>query len=83
MNTSTNITTLASIIKSILNDSPNGVTVKEAIPVAEQIAKDNNLNVIVNYRSVYQQLKSQGEKLSKGRFSYKQPAVETEEAAAA
>jgi hypothetical protein len=81
MNNPSSTSTLASIIKSILNSNQNGVTVKEAIPLAEQMVKDNSLNVIVNYRSVYQQLKTQGVKLSKGKFALKQSSTEEQVAA--
>jgi hypothetical protein len=81
MNNTSNTSTLASVIKSILNSNQEGVSVKEAIPLAEQMVKDNSLNVIVNYRSVYQQLKTQGVKLSKGKFALKQSPVEEQVAA--
>jgi hypothetical protein len=81
MNNPSSTSTLASIIKSILNSNQDGVTVKEAIPLAEQMVKDNSLNVIVNYRSVYQQLKTQGVKLSKGKFVLKQSSTEEQVAA--
>lgn len=81
MNNTTNTSTLASIIKSILISNENGVSVKEAIPLAEQLVKDNSLSVIVNYRSVYQQLKTQGVKLNKGKFALKQISNEEQVAA--
>lgn len=67
MNTTTK-TTLASIVSNLLSESSNGVTVKEVLVLAEAKAKELGLTVNVNYRAVYQQLKAQGNKLSKGRF---------------
>jgi hypothetical protein len=67
MNTTTK-TTLASIVSNLLNESPEGVTVKQVLELAEVKAKELGLTVNVNYRAVYQQLKAQGNKLSKGRF---------------
>jgi hypothetical protein len=67
MNTTTK-TTLASIVSNLLNESPEGVTVKQVLERAEAKAKELGLTVNVNYRAVYQQLKAQGNKLSKGRF---------------
>ena len=67
MNTPTK-TTLASIISNLLTEFPNGVTVKEALATTEAKAKELGLTVNVNYRAVYQQLKTLGSKVSKGRF---------------
>lgn len=74
-NTTTN-KTLASIIKTLLSNYPEGVTVKEALTLTQTEAKESNLTVAINYRAVYQQLKAQGEKLTKGKFVAKQFCTE-------
>lgn len=78
MNTTStaNKTTLASIVKNILSNTTDGVTVKEALVLAEAQAKEIGLTTLVNYRAVYQQLRAQGDKLTKGKFISKQSFVE-------
>lgn len=76
-NTST--TTLASLVSSLLNNSEEGITVKEALKHIEVQAKELNLTLSVNYRAVYQQMKSVGVRVCKGKFKSpsKEPEVNT------
>jgi hypothetical protein len=62
-------TSLSNIVFTILTgSSETGITVKEALKLAEEAVKANNLTINVNYRAVYQQLKLQGIRLTKGKF---------------
>jgi hypothetical protein len=75
--TSTKRITLASIVADILASSPTGISTKETLTRVQEIAKQTELKVNVNYRAVYQQLKAQGNKTSKGIFVSSSSAPET------
>jgi len=82
-NTNTKRVSLSSVVSSILkNAGTSGVSVSKAVEVATTVAAEHNLTIKINYRSVYQQLKTLGSPSSKGHFVDKQYTVETKEVVA-
>jgi hypothetical protein len=78
-NTNTTRITLASLVRNCLVDKQGqDVTVKEVLKEVESRASGLNLSVKINYRSVYQQLRSQAHQTKRGTFT-----LQSEEAAVA
>ena len=85
INTTTRVT-LASLVKNTLERS-NGteVTVKDVLTEVQFLAAQAGVTVNVNYRGIYQQLKTQAIKTKRGSFISKSSfnQVPTEEQVAA
>lgn len=75
---------LANLVASVLNSSTEeGVSVKETLQSVSDTAKSLNLTITINYRAVYQQLKTLGHKTTKGKFCLQKPEEQNQESAAA
>lgn len=75
-NTNTTRITLASLVRnSLLRKQGTEVTVKDVLKDVEEQTQGLNLSVNINYRSVYQQLKSQATKTNRGTFTLQSEEV--------
>ena len=75
-NTSVTRVTLASLVRDVLSQiGEQEITVKETLEKVTARASSLGVTANINYRSVYQQLKSQGAKTKRGSFTLQKEEV--------